>query len=154
MYSDFPSATSTSVFEELVFWYLTGTTCLPTLAGRHGNPVGAWDRSVALREGGQFEGPIRLDAAVCFTTAVIGFKDDLSLSQRLALVGDLTLDRNRCADIMARVRATTPAVRENKGGQNNQAGPVRICSPFFSQGPTSEQGPGLVVLPIISTNAQ
>src|SRR5271157_6308911 len=76
--------------------------------------------------------------ALSFPTAV-GFKDNLSLGQRLALVSDLPLDRDGFAGIRARVGAAAPAGREQNDGQNE---PTGACA---HQEPPSEIGkPGLV----------
>ena len=105
----------------------------------------ARDSSITGLEGGQLEGPIRLDIAISFPTAV-GFKENLSPGQRLALVRNLPLDRDSFADIRARVGAAAPAGREQNDGQNEPTGAVRIKSLRVKlENPASRARPGLRV---------
>ena len=92
MYSDFPSVTSTSRLRGARILVLDRNGVL-LLFPEHGDPVLARDSSITGLEGGQLEGPIRLDIAISFPTAV-GFKENLSPGQRLALVRNLPLDRD------------------------------------------------------------
>ena len=76
--------------------------------------MGAGDGAVVGLEGGQLEGPVRLDVAVGLPAARVGLEGDLALGQGLALVQGLPLDRDGRSGRTGRNPSRIPSRRRGR----------------------------------------